>query len=252
MPELPQAAYTLADLPDGWRVGQFAQLIDAGIVHAVTTIDSITAPPTPEATASAAATIAQHLGMSGVAYCQQVHGGDVLHAADPGLAGEGDGLVCNTSGLGVMGISADCPLVLLADRSGRAVAVAHASWRGTVRKVAAEAVRQMVELGCKREELIACIAPSAGPCCYEVGPDVRDAAIAWLGRSAERFFVATDVAKWHFNLWAANADQLEQAGVPESAIDIAGVCTICCGGLYPSYRREAAAANRFYAVIAPK
>jgi len=189
------------------------------------------------------------MNLGAVAFCRQVHG-DTLHRVDsPGLAGDGDGLVTDTPGLGVMCFSADCPIVLVADSTTSAVGVAHASWRSTVKQVTRRLVDRLGdEFGCRPENLVAGICPSAGPCCYQVGPEVVDVAVRELGLMAERFF-RTSGDRFIFDLWAANREQLLTAGVRPENIHTAGVCTICNNDTYPSYRSEKDAAGRFVAVI---
>ncbi len=75
------------------------------------------------------------------------------------------------------------------------------------------------------------------------------AAIAGIGPRAEAFF-AERGGKVYFDLWAANADQLAQAGLPPANIHVAGVCTMCRNDLFPSHRLEGDRAGRFLAVIA--
>jgi copper oxidase (laccase) domain-containing protein len=104
------------------------------------------------------------------------------------------------------------------------------------------------EFGCRCEDLVAGISPSAGPCCYRVGAEVVDAAVRELGIMAERFFRVSG-GKFIFDLWGANRRQLQAAGVPDAKITAARVCTICHNDTYPSYRAEGAAAGRFVAVI---
>jgi hypothetical protein len=101
------------------------------------------------------------------------------------------------------------------------------------------------------DDLIAAICPSAGPCCYEVGPDVRAAAEEALD-SADRFFQPRPDAadKWLFDLWAANRAQLRSAGLAGDDIHVAEVCTLCRNDLFSSHRKEGLAAGRFLAAIA--
>jgi len=242
--------YELVTLPGGWETGQFDALASMeGLVHAVTTrrgLDVRLAAADPEA---AARQVASATGLGGVAFCRQVHGDTLYRVESPGLAGEGDGLVTDTPGLGVMCFTADCPLVLVADAAGLAVGVAHASWRSTVKQVTLRLVdRLRDEFRSRPEDLVAGICPSAGPCCYEVGPEVVDAAVRELGLMAEQFFRSSG-GKFIFDLWAANRRQLLSAGVPAANIHTAGVCTICRNDTYPSYRSEGDAAGRFVAVI---
>lgn len=234
-----------------WPVGRFAALeAVAGLTHAVTTrqgLDAATARDDPAATARI---VAERTGLQAIAFCKQVHGPDVLVVDSGGPAGEADGLVTDRPGLGVMAFSADCPLVLVAHTGGRAVAVAHASWRSTVAGVSRRMIETLVgAFGVEARDLVACIAPSAGPCCYEVGGEVVDAAVRALGLGAQRFFRELRPGKFLFDLWAANRDQLLRAGVGRGNLHTAGICTICRNDLLPSYRVEGPSAGRFVAVI---
>ncbi len=243
--------YTHETLPGGWTVGRFGSLAAiSGITHAVSTTQALDPDLIKNDRSAAAEALAHALGLQGVAVCHQVHGSRVLLPQKGGIAGEADALATDRPGLGVMAISADCPLVLVADRDGRAAGVAHASWRGTVKSVAGGLIETMhCRLGCEPQSLAACICPSAGPCCYEVGPDVLHAAIEGLGSEAERFFTPTGGGKFHLDLWAANVHQLLAAGVESDSIHCAGVCTICSGELYCSYRLRGSSAGRFAAVV---
>ncbi len=242
--------YELLTLPCGWQMGQFKALaaID-GLVHGVTTRrgpDVQLARTDPDATAGEVAAATK---LDGIAYCRQVHGDALYRVDSPGLAGAGDGLVTAAPGLGLMCFSADCPLVLVADTAGQAVGIAHASWRSTVEQVTTKLVRKLGdEFGCAPADLAACICPSAGPCCYEVGPEVVDVAVRNLGLMAERFFRASG-SRFIFDLWAANREQLLAAGVKAANIHTSGVCTICHNRTYPSYRSEGETAGRFVAFI---
>lgn len=189
------------------------------------------------------------LGLDGVAFLEQVHGGDALTCTQAGKAGTGDGLITTQSGLGVLGKSADCPIVLIAEKKGRVVGFAHASWRSTVAGIVPAVLGEIVSLGCLAKNLVACICPSAGPECYEVGPEVRQAAVDGLGDHADAFFEPGPRGKDHFDLWSANADALIRAGLEPGSVHTAGLCTLCRNDVFPSYRREGESAGRFAAVI---
>ena len=242
--------YALQTMPNGWRVGRFASLSAVeGLAHAVTTRQAMDVNLPAADRDAAARRVGEAMGLAGVAFCKQVHGAKVHRAESAGLAGEGDGLVTNAPDLGVMGFSADCPLVLVADAAGPAVGVAHASWRSTVQSVTARLIERLEgEFGCDPAGLIAAIAPSAGPCCYEVGPEVVEKAVRELGLMAEKYFRASG-ERFLFDLWGLNRAQLISAGVQAENIHIARVCTICGNDTYPSYRQEGDAAGRFVAVI---
>lgn len=241
--------FRLERLANGWVVGQFAALDAIGVAHCVTTRRGPDVQQVRNDTAGAGRRIAEALDAEEVAYLEQVHAGDALICERPGQAGPADGLVTVTPNLLLLGKSADCPLVLLADAGGQAVGFAHASWRATVAGIVPAVVSCMEQVGCRPDNLVACICPSVGPECYEVGAEVRDAAVARLGSQAEIFFRAGPRGRDHFDLWAANADALIRAGVKATSIHVAGMCTMCHNDLFPSYRREGQKAGRFAAVI---
>lgn len=243
--------FHFVDGPDGWTVGRFDVLADLdSVVHAVTTRRGPALSAEVRPNDPAADEIARGLELAGVAYCEQIHGDRVLAVGAAGLAGQGDAMVTNDVSLGLLGRSADCPLILLVDSVNGAVGIAHASWRGTVARIAEKLVVAMAaHYRMDPRRALACICPSAGPCCYEVGSDVRQAAAAGMGAHAERFFPRRD-GKMFFDMWSANAHQLVHAGLGASNIHVAGVCTICGTDLLPSYRTEGPAAGRFAAVIA--
>ena len=258
-----EGSFRLERLSNGWQVGRFAALEDLGFAHFVTTRQGPDVQQIRHDPAVAGRQIARVLGVQEVAYLEQVHGGDVVVCEKGGCAGFADGLVTATEGLALLGKSADCPIILIADRRGHAIGFAHASWRATVAGITPAVVRRMVALGCAPSDLVACICPSAGPCCYEVGEEVRAAALAGIGPHAMSFFrlakrqrpsqdasnAVVCCARHHLDLWRANACALARAGLPAKSIQVAGICTICCNDFFPSYRREGDAAGRFAAVI---
>lgn len=237
-------------------LGRFAGLAGvAGLVHAVSTRGGPDfCPPTDSpAHAAAARALAEQLDLDAAAWLRQVHGAEVLHASGPGLLGEGDGLVTATRGLALLVRSADCPLILAVaeDASGRAAAVgvAHASWKSSVGGIAGRLVTELAALsGLPPSRMRAALAPSAGPCCYEVGPEIRDAAVDAFGAAAEAWFPAPG-GRLVFDLWRANADQLAAAGLPPAQFELAGVCTICEREHFHSWRRDREAAGRFAGLV---
>jgi hypothetical protein len=238
-----------------WPRGQFPVLAaDPVVAHAVTTRDGpdFGRVGTSTQTAHASADLAAALGLAGAAWAHQVHGGAVLSVRTPGRAGEADGLVTATPGLALVGRSADCPLVLVAGRAdaGRpAVGMAHASWRSTVAGITARVIARLRdEFAVAPTSLRAAIAPSAGPCCYEVGEEVRDGARSALGPGADAFF-RRDAGRLLFDLWAANTAQLTASGVPREQIEVSGVCTICQGARFWSWRMQGEQAGRFAGAI---
>ena len=175
---------------------------------------------------------------------RQVHGATVVEAPWDG-APEADASVASARGL-ILGIqTADCLPVLLVDPRRQAVAAAHAGWRGTAAGVAARAVESLVARGSRPRDVVAAIGPGIGPCCYEVGEERREA----MGPSAAPFFRPGPNGRPHLDLRAANAFQLEAAGLPPAAIHHVADCTRCRADLYHSYRRDGRAAGRMVSFV---
>ncbi len=229
---------------------QDAGLADAGWAHGWTTVagPDFGGDPTAPGHHAPVARLADAVGLADAAWVRQVHGGVVLRADGPGCRGEADALWTDRPGLGTVGRGADCPLVLVGMGGDRPVwGFAHASWRSTVRGITAALLAAMTGAGGDPAAGRAVICPSAGPCCYEVGGEVRQEALDRLGAAAAACF-APHGERWRMDLWRANSEQLNRAGLPAARISVAGVCTICGEG-FPSHRRQGAAAGRFAAVI---
>jgi YfiH family protein len=122
--------------------------------------------------------LCRDLGLSWLCASRQVHGTTVQRLRETGgrgadaLAIDADGHATALRGVGAMVLVADCLPVVLGARG--AVAAVHAGWRGLAGGVIEEGVRALRELG-GEGELAAVIGPGAGPCCYEVGPEVHAA-----------------------------------------------------------------------------
>jgi YfiH family protein len=160
---------------------------------------------------------------------------------------ETDALVTATPGVMLMLRFADCVPILLYDPVRRAAGLAHAGWRGTVANMAGAAVQTMVdELGCCSENLMAGIGPSIGPCCYEVGADVAEAASSAFP-GADDLLEPRSNGRWHLDLWAVNRRQLTAAGVQR--VEVAGVCTACRTDEWFSHRAERGRTGRLGALI---
>jgi YfiH family protein len=167
---------------------------------------------------------------------RQVHGA-VVHRVERGSGAlatsegkailQGDGLVTSEAGL-MLGVqTADCVPVLMADTRTRAVGALHAGWRGTVARIVEEGVATMArEFGSKPEDLIAAVGPSIGPCCFEVGEEVRAEFQRAFPYARELFHEAAG-GKPRVDLWEANRRQLLAAGLTPKAITVVGECTVC-------------------------
>ena len=144
MSRVEEGGFYYEGFANGWQVGRFRPLDELGsVVCAVTTRRGPAISAKAEQTHAAVGELARVLGLAGIAYCRQVHGNTVLRADRGGLVGGADALVTDELGRGLMGRSADCPLILIADRVSGATGMAHASWRGTVGRIASRLATEM-------------------------------------------------------------------------------------------------------------
>lgn len=225
------------------RYFTFPELTAAGLPHATTTrhCPGVTSPsaPTSPFTSDARDTLAAAgLDLARVAYGRQVHGADVAHGVTrAGVAGAVDVLSTSTHGVPLAIFTADCLAITLWDAQGGALALAHVGWRGTVKRAQHAAVDAATAQGGRPERLRAAIAPSIGPCCYQVGEPVTSEFVAMFGRERwERWTRPSSGERVMLDLWTANEDLLADAGVERARIENPRVCTACHPELLYSYR----------------
>jgi YfiH family protein len=190
----------------------------------------------------------QALGLTGVATAAQVHGGRAAVITSPDQAREEDIpevdiLVTTVPGLGLLIKQADCQAVMLYDPVNRVVANVHCGWRGQVHNVLGETVQLLQSrFGTRPGDLYAAVGPSLGPCCAEFTNFRREFPLElWTYQ----------VRPTYFDLWRLSRDQLAEAGLLPSRLEVAELCTRCGAGDFYSYRRDRVT-GRQGAVIALK
>jgi polyphenol oxidase len=166
---------------------------------------------------------------------RQVHGTRVRALDAPPdpheIPAPADGQATSVAGVAPIVLTADCLPIALA--SAGAVAMVHAGWRGLSGGVLAEGVVAVRRLG-GADEIVAAIGPGAGPCCYEVGDEVR-AAFAAHGDAARNGN--------NLDLKAIARRELQAAGVRE--VHDVGLCTMCADpDLFFSHRRDGGVTGR--------
>lgn len=146
-------------------------------------------------------------------WMEQVHGCDVIDAArhPANRRPRADGAVTRTAGVVCAVLTADCLPVLLADRGGGVVGIAHAGWRGLAAGVIESTIARM---GIAAEDVIGYLGPGIGPRAYEVGEEVRAAFTRQSARAADAF-VPSGPGKYLADLYLLARQRLGAAGVIE-------------------------------------
>ncbi len=176
---------------------------------------------------------------------RQIHSDRVLNAhALRNREAEGDALITDDIGKSVGVRTADCVAILLLDCRRRAIAAAHAGWRGTAARLIERTVESMRhDFGSAPPDMYAAIGPCIRGCCYEVGADVA-AQFAPLFPEWEPV-----TGKRKLDLPEANRRQMHAAGMNADRIFDCGLCTTCQSAQFFSYRREPENPGRMLASI---
>lgn len=197
----------------------------------------------PQAVAENRARWAAALGARPV-WLRQVHGVEVLQLHGPtptqpqqpadAVWTDEPGLACNVQ-------VADCMPVLFADRDGKAVAAAHAGWRGLAAGVLEATLRALQEgAGVAPGDVVVWLGPCIGPRQFEVGVDVLEGfgqspvsadpkAFAYRPRS-------DGSPRWRAHLQHLARQRLIAAGVAQISADPA--CTVEEESRFFSFRRD--------------
>jgi YfiH family protein len=181
---------------------------------------------------------------------RQVHGRVVAHVGNAGAEpADADAIVSLARAVAV--VTADCVPVLLAVRSGAAVAAVHAGWRGLASGVVGAGVEALREAAAG--ELAAALGPHIGACCYEVDAPVLDALRPRFAEDLDAALVPTRPGHQRLDLRRLVRSDLERAGVAARHIGTAqAACTQCDPRRFHSYRRDGPASGRLVHWIRPE
>lgn len=161
-----------------------------------------------------------------------------------------DALVTNLKNVAIGVRTADCIPVLLYDPVSRCVGAAHSGWRGTINKIAAQTVLAMIKnYGAKPSDMRAVIGPGICIDNFQVGEDVAqlfkasgfpvDKIWSFRGPRTEGSLEGGH----HIDLFEVCRITLLECGVPESNIQVCGICTYNDTDFF-SARREGADCGR--------
>lgn len=165
-------------------------------------------------------------------WLDQVHGTTVVDAETLTHPLQADASIAKNPNCVSVVMIADCLPVLFADRTGSAVAAAHAGWRGLADGVIENTVRA---LDVPPQNLFAYLGPAIGPSAFEVGNDVRNAFIA-CDQAAHLAFRPHKPGKWLADLFSLARQRLASSGVLN--VYGGGLCTYSNPARFFSHRRD--------------
>ena len=170
----------------------------------------------------------------------QVHGVDVVEhtGTSPSLPSQADAAVAFVPGRVCVVMTADCLPVVLVDRAGTRVGVAHAGWRGLVGGVLETTV---AALRCAPAELVAWLGPAIAQPAFEVGVEVRDAFVEKNPAHAVAF-VPNANGRLQADLYELARQTLARVGVTQ--VRGGGRCTYDEAEEFYSFRRDGGRTGR--------
>ena len=189
----------------------------------------------PPAVAANRALLAEYLALPAEpCWLRQVHGRVVALANRP-LHPEADASIALDANEVCAVLTADCLPVLFCDREGRAVAAAHAGWRGLAGGVLEATLEKLCELAaCRSRDVLVWLGPAIGPANFEVGAEVLQA-FAEHARN-QRAFKPRGEGKWLADIYTLARARLAGAGVRH--IYGGDYCTYSDSARFFSYRRD--------------
>jgi len=148
-----------------------------------------------------------------------------------------DALMTNEPGVTLVTYYADCTPLFFVDVVSRAIALAHAGWRGTVRRIGKLVLEQMqLSYGTVPQNVVCAIGPAISRCCYEVDKLCAGEFLKLDDLDTSKFVFEALNGKSNIDLSEANSAILEKCSVQKSNIYKSGLCTKCHSDLLWSHR----------------
>lgn len=164
-----------------------------------------------------------------------------------------DGLVTNKKDVTLVTYYADCTPLFFIDPAKKVVGLAHAGWRGTVKKIGKVMVDKMLEIyGSDKSDIVCAIGPAIGFCCFEVDYPVFEIFSGLKDLDTNKFIKDNKNGKYMIDLHETNKQILIKAGIPEDNIIVSDICTKCSHELLFSHRETKGRRGGMAAMISLK
>jgi polyphenol oxidase len=182
-----------------------------------------------------------------VSILEQVHGNTVVVAEPAWHKFKADAHVTNNPELLLIIGMADCLPILFYDPVKQVIGAAHAGWRGTSLRIAANVIDIMQrEYGSKAKDIRVAMGPAICKKNYQVGEEVFEAfKVAGI---PETVFSA-DGERFRVDIADANKSVLGASGVLPDHIEDLTLCTFADPELFYSHRRDGRKRGSHWALI---
>ncbi len=168
-------------------------------------------------------------------WLSQVHGAEVVDAANVAGVPEADAGITTQHGVVCAILTADCLPVLLCDAAGRVAGAAHAGWRGLASGILENTVAAMRLAGAG--EILAWLGPAIGSQSFEVGEDVLRAFVTRDVKAQAAFkSIAGRPGKYLADIYLLA--RIVLARVDVDRVSGGGLCTVSEQCRFYSYRRD--------------
>lgn len=159
----------------------------------------------------------------------QLHGTKIV-IVEKNRPENGDIFITSNSKIPLVIRIADCASIMIFDPVKKVIANIHAGWRGLAKRAIHKTIEKFcARFGSQKEDLLACISPMIGPCCYYFSDPHRE-----LPNFLHRYIKEENMV----DLWAAAEGHLRECGILASHIENPRMCTACHPEDFFSYRRE--------------
>jgi YfiH family protein len=182
--------------------------------------------------------IKNSLSVDKMCLVNQVHQDKIVECSDN--IQDADGIFSTQSNKFLAIRFADCMPVAIFDTKEHAACCVHAGWRGSSLEISKKAIKLLLELGSRKEDIIVTFGPHICKNCYKIKEDV---AVKFDSSS-----VLEKHSKLYLDLDSINRKQIISCGIPDKNILSLNICTYENRNFF-SYRRDGICGRNMGGVI---
>jgi len=157
-----------------------------------------------------------------------------------------DGLVTVEKNLILAVKTADCASLVAYEFERKILGVAHAGWKGVIKKIGKNLIFQMKKLGAREEKILIAIGPHIGPCCYQFSRKDINQFLTVFG-DLPGMVIKRD-GRFYLDLEKPLVNQLLKMGLLSKNIEVCQLCTVCKNDQFFSVRKEGEPVGEFLTI----